>query len=58
MHIVVFILWIISLVVLALVPGQDRFVRNTWAWGGWGLFLFDLWLGLHFLIETSDRVTL
>ena len=51
MHVAVFIIWIVSLVLLAVPPIQTR------AWPGLGLFAFDLWLGLHFLLETTDPIT-
>jgi hypothetical protein len=53
MHIIVLILWIASLVVLAFEPARAR----PFAIGSLGLFLFDLWIGLHFLIEVTDPIT-
>jgi hypothetical protein len=53
MHIFVLILWIVSLVLLAFEPARTR-PFQPW---GLGLFFFDLWLGLHFLIETTDPIT-
>jgi hypothetical protein len=53
MHIVVLIIWVASLVVLAFEPATQRPLTV----GPWGLFLFDLWIGLQFLIEASDPIT-
>jgi hypothetical protein len=52
MHIVVFIIWIVSLVLLA----AGYYYPTRW-WPGLGLFAFDLWIGLHFLLETTDPIT-
>jgi hypothetical protein len=53
MHVLVFIIWIVSLVLLAV--GFNYPAR--W-WPGLGLFAFDLWIGLHFILETTDPITL
>lgn len=55
MHVIVLILWIVSLVLLLVEPVTTR--PFTWT-ANWGLFFFDLWLGLHFLLETNDYVRL
>jgi hypothetical protein len=52
MHLVVFIIWIVSLVLLFFRPYTTR------EWHGLGIFAFDLWLGLHFIIEAGDRITI
>jgi hypothetical protein len=54
MHVIVLILWVVSLVLFAYGPATTRPITVA----PWGLFFFDLWLGLQFLIEASDRVTL
>lgn len=54
MHIITLIVWIFSLAFLLYTPATTRpFVF------GWniGLFLFDLWLGLQFLIATPNPIT-
>jgi hypothetical protein len=51
-HLVPFIIWIVSLVLLFFKPYASR------DWGGLGLFAFDLWLGLMFIIEAGDRITI
>jgi hypothetical protein len=52
MHIIVFIIWIVSLVLLAI--GYYYPARH---WPALGLFAFDLWIGLHFLLENTDPIT-
>lgn len=49
-----FIIWIVSLVFLAIAAFWPRPAYNMLAIGVFG---FDLWLGLHFMIETSNRIT-
>lgn len=53
MHVAVFIIWIVSLVLLAVEPARTRPFNPL----GLGLFAFDLWLGLHFLLEVTDPIT-
>jgi hypothetical protein len=56
MHVFTLILWIVSLVLLALAALSPR--PFTYLNAGWaGLFFFDLWIGLQFLIEVSDPIT-
>jgi hypothetical protein len=54
MHIIVLIIWIVSLVVLAFEPAT----RRPFTIGPLGLFLFDLWIGLQFLMEVTDPIRL
>lgn len=55
MHVLVFIVWIISLVALAADASRTR---PAWNLTSIGLFLFDLWIGLHALIVSDDPITL
>jgi hypothetical protein len=52
MHVFVFCIWVASIVVL----GIASFMPKPYALLNIGLLLFDLWLGLQFLIETTDPV--
>jgi hypothetical protein len=58
MHIFTLFIWIISLVLLFLAA----FAPRPYVWSasiGWaGLFAFDLWIGLQFLIVATDPITL
>jgi hypothetical protein len=54
MHIITLIIWIFSLAFLLYTPATTRPFIFGW---NLGLFLFDLWIGLHFLIDTADRIT-
>ena len=53
MPILVFIIWIVSLVFLAIAAFYPPRSFNILAVG---LFTWDLWLGLQFLIETTDPI--
>jgi len=53
MHILVLILWIISWVLFALAALQPRPFNIV----AGGLFFFDLWIGLTFLLEVTDPIT-
>ena len=56
MHILTLILWVASLVLLAVAALMPR---PMWPSGAFalGVFAFDLWLGLQFLLELSDPIT-
>jgi len=53
MHILVLFIWVASVIVLAI----DAFMPAI-KLQSLGLLLFDLWIGLQFLIETPDPVTI
>lgn len=56
MHVFTLILWIVSLVLLALAalaPRPFTYANTLPA----GVFFFDLWIGLQFLIEVTDPIT-
>jgi hypothetical protein len=53
---VVFFVWVVSLVLLAIAA----FLPRPWYPAGLlaaGLFATDLWLGLQFLVEATDPIT-
>jgi hypothetical protein len=54
MALITFLLWIVSLVLLALAAffpfGQYNLLAA-------GLFVMDLWLGLQWTVETTDPIT-
>lgn len=56
MHILTLILWIVSLVLLAVAAFAPRpfWPGNAFALG---VFAFDLWIGLQFLLELTDPIT-
>jgi hypothetical protein len=54
MHALVLIVWIFSLAAFAFAAFWPPPQRNITAIG---LLLFDLWLGLQFLIEVKDPIT-
>jgi hypothetical protein len=56
MSIVTFIIWIVSLVLLGLAASNPRPFGYVNAFAA-GVFAFDLWIGLQFLIETTDPIT-
>lgn len=56
MHIVTFILWIVSLVLLAIAAFMPKPVWPSSAFA-LGVFAFDLWIGLQFLLELTDPIT-
>lgn len=56
MHVLTLIIWIASLVLLlvaALMP-RPAFPASAFALG---VFAFDLWIGLQFLLEQTDPIT-
>jgi len=53
MHVIVLLLWMASVILLAIAALLPRPVKLEWL----GVCLFDLWLGLQFLIETTDPIT-
>lgn len=53
MHVLVFVIWIVSLVLFAFEALRPR-PFNVLAFG---LFAFDLWIGLHFVLEVTDPLT-
>jgi hypothetical protein len=54
MLIVPLIFWIASLVLFAI---KAFMARPGWDITALGLLAFDLWLGLHFLMTSGDRIT-
>jgi hypothetical protein len=54
MAVITFIIWIVSLALLGVAAFRARPADISML----GLFAFDLWIGLQFLIETSDPFTL
>lgn len=56
MHILTLILWIVSLVLLAVAAFMPRPVWPGSAFA-LGVFAFDLWIGLQFLLELTDPIT-
>lgn len=52
MGVLVLILWIVSLVLF----GIQAFYPNRSILAA-ALFAFDLWIGLHFLMEVTDPIT-
>ena len=55
MHIITFIVWIVALVLFAVEAVR---ARPRWNLTALGLFAFTLAVGLQFIIEASDRITL
>jgi hypothetical protein len=55
MHVLVFIIWIVSLVLLFVAAFMPRPVWPSSAFA-LGVFALDLWLGLQFLLEVSDPI--
>jgi len=56
MHIITLFLWVISVVLLfvaALAPRPFGVASFGWV----GVAVFDLWIGLQFLIEATDPIT-
>jgi hypothetical protein len=54
-HIVTFVVWIVALVLFAV---ETVRARPAWNLTAAGLFAFTLMVGLQFLVEASDRITL
>jgi hypothetical protein len=56
MPVLVFIIWIVSLVLLAIAAFYPRPWPQPHSFFAAGVFALDLWLGLQFLIEASDPI--
>jgi hypothetical protein len=56
MAILTFIIWIVSLVLLAIAAFHPRPWPQPHSFLAAGVFAFDLWIGLQFLIEASDAI--
>jgi hypothetical protein len=54
MLIIPLIFWIVSCVLFAI---KAALARPGWDLTALGLLAFDLWLGLHFLLESGERIT-
>lgn len=55
MHIITFIVWIVALVLFMVEAVR---ARPGWNLTALGLFAFTLTVGLQFLVESGDRITL
>lgn len=53
MHVIVLLIWMASFILLAIEALVPPGVKIGWL----GLCLFDLWLGLQYLLEVSDPIT-
>jgi hypothetical protein len=56
MPVLVFIIWIVSLVLLFIAAFMPRPWTTPPAIFAAGVFALDLWLGLQFLIEATDPI--
>lgn len=54
MEVIVFIIWVISLALF----GIATFMPRPFNIMAGGLLAFDLWIGLQFLVEATDPITL